>query len=1620
MKKFLFVSVAFLLVMNHPLIADDIVPVTIQVFQETEQGFKLRIHFKIDSLENATYLNKLIERSILVSDNSFLLQPLLVRTFAPFSENIRVKILQADFEVFELNNVTIPYEIFAEDVYRENPQNNRSKTYQEFTLSSLPQKNELVQRKRGGNYQGIPLDHLQFFPIQPEPNSNRFRFYYFMEVSIEYDFTSKLYNKRSGAFDCLLKSTNDLILNQFSFENYSKQFSKSFKKLSINMDMPISACNIVVSKDGWYKVSYSELKESGVPVDEIDPKTLQLFNKGKEIILYLTGDADERFDLEDTIEFWGEQNRNTDFLHAEDLYYDAYSIYNVYVLYWNNGKGLRYGVQASGFEDVSQTVRTAKYFINRIHIEEDNAYHRLGGSEVGSERDHWFFDNGIGNGELRDYTLSLPKPYPFALEPIKMRLMFHSSTPGHHSVEVYFNNKFVGDGEWGGVDTYLLEGQIEDYANIFSQSDELKLSIANRSRELDIFLLNWLEIDLPQSFEAGSGPLVFSSPGNLNANIFRFRLKKLPVTKIDIFKIGAYKILNYSLIEVLDSLNQISYEIEFKDQSFSALDQYVALADSQKLLPDTLIFYDLTRDLTSNSNQADYLVITHDEFLGSSKLQNFIQYKSQSFNVNAVSLADIYQQFNHGISGPIGIKRFIEYARLNWSQPSPAYILLVGDGSVQANRNAVLSNKEVPVYSFQTYRFGTAASDTWYISDLDGIPNLGTSIGRWPVQTEEQLGTLVDKTLVYEQENSESLWRNRLLMIVGGQDTETKQTRDIFFQQTEDLLRDYVNPGLFQDKLRTAPSVDSFYGTTEDLLNIWNSGTAYINYIGHGGGRVWADDRLLVFEDVEQLTNPSQFPFITSMTCFTNSFDASPSKLALGEALLLHENGGTAAILGASGVGWVLNDYYLLSELMDVMFRNLDKSIGSIIGSGKLNYFRKYNTPQITSLIHQNNLLGDPSLKLKFPQRQVILRTEAKPLSPGDIVSITAILEFSSGKLHYELRTDEGIKINEESLSVSQTNFNFYVKLPSDEASGKYSVKVFAASSDGSWIGNGTLPLEVSGKSIHKVWTNPAQPIAANPTQLFVQGLGFAPTESIQVFFVFQKTNIDSFEMTLVDQDKVIYEGELKKNFAEPGARIPYYISIYGAGNIFKSEWQTLKFVHPPSFSINPRNIKLQTQDKNLLLYASIKNKSNYIADSLLVQFWAKSVEDLDYNFIDSDTVQIIEYEETFATVDWILPLGKYNIKIQINGDSRYPDIDTSDNLLEHKFTAYQTKIGPDLISTGYFSQKIDSLVLIKFDLHQELDGKIFSVNASEFIQTPQQDLEVLKPQNWTKPSYTLSFVDEEIDQSLQAQFKFVLQNFSLQVGGTNSMYKFYPSAGIWALVSSQNLENDTLSVQATLGKFSFMQSMDSSPPVISIQPNNRGFYEGGHVGKDVVFTLRLEDANGAHPEMELLEILLNGIRLKLEDNIKGNFHNGNFFAQLFLQELSGQNQLTVKGKDTSSNISSEVEVSFQVSDFIDLKPLGNYPNPFINETVFAFELTSEVEDLTLKIYTNSGKLVRTFQQGNILEDPNIADVGYHEITWDGSDEEGIQVANGVYYYRYTARFNKETIKKIGKLARIQ
>lgn len=76
-----------------------------------------------------------------------------------------------------------------------------------------------------------------------------------------------------------------------------------------------------------------------------------------------------------------------------------------------------------------------------------------------------------------------------------------------------------------------------------------------------------------------------------------------------------------------------------------------------------------------------------------------------------------------------------------------------------------------------------------------------------------------------------------------------------------------------------------------------------------------------------------------------------------------------------------------------------------------------------------------------------------------------------------------------------------------------------------------------------------------------------------------------------------------------------------------------------------------------------------------------------------------------------------------------------------------------------------------------------------------------------------------------------------------------------------------------------------------------------------------------------------------------------------------------------------------------------NYPNPMQDKTKIAFSIPHNFVDPKIKIYNTRGQLVRELEA-----DDSYSQAAIKEVVWDGLDNSGVPVGNGIYFYKLVAK----------------
>jgi hypothetical protein len=730
-------------------------------------------------------------------------------------------------------------------------------------------------------------------------------------------------------------------------------------------------------------------------VGTADPRTFHLTSQGQDVAIYVAGEADGSFDQGDFILFYGQKFRGTVLAerYADEMapwlalcpacrlagLLEKYTDENVYWLTAGGAPGPRM-VTKDGTPSDSTPV--PPHFLATVHAEESHwwwTWHF-------TSEDTWFWDRvqtGSAGIVTRTYTTTLTAPdlspspssnrgwegegYTATVRAEVVALSFNPNTAPDHHTRFYFNGALLEDGTWDGPTRHHVEAAVSQ--NVLHEGENALDFVIHIDACLsadDIFF-DWFEVTYPRRFVAAADQLTFT--GDLTGT-WRYELTGFAGPDIQVYDVTD-PIAPQRVLTPTITATGGTYTVTFQDTNDAGA-RYLAVGATAVQSPRRVASY-IPPDLTSPTNGADYIFITHRDFYTAT--QTLATYRqAQGLRTIVVDVDDLYNEFNDGIYHPIAIRNFLAYAYAHWQPPAPSYVLLVGDG--HWNFKGYGAGPVEPIYMPPNLAF----ADPWQgevdsanllaaVVGNDILPDL--FIGRLPVNSVGQLKAIISKIMAYESAGPQD-WQRHVLFVA---DNVPDAAGD-FVTMSNDIAaqlparcqvdRIYLNDycGAPASPPQPCPAVNNAITST---LNI--TGALLVNYIGHGAIERWAHEQIFTNSDIPSLVNGDRLPVVLSMTCL-DGYWTYPNHPCLAEELLQAEGRGAVATWSPTGLGVATGHEVLDRGFYTAVFRDGVRQLGPATLAGKL---ALYATGGNCDLIHTFTIFGDPALHLPVPPWQVYL-----------------------------------------------------------------------------------------------------------------------------------------------------------------------------------------------------------------------------------------------------------------------------------------------------------------------------------------------------------------------------------------------------------------------------------------------------------------------------------------------------------------------------------------------------------------------------------------------------------------------------------------------------------------------
>lgn len=671
------------------------------------------------------------------------------------------------------------------------------------------------------------------------------------------------------------------------------------------------------------------------------------------------------FDNEDYLIFYAEGPTTWRFNTASQRYEHtrhAYTNYNYYYLCTNKGNGLRIATST-----ITTTPSEARTTYPARALYEQDLSNPTGSGQI------WLGEKFTSSASSRTFTLTLPNAP--ATSSIIVRLALANPNENAAVFTLSFNgtNKDI---EFSS--TNLYKTTTLSFAAGSSATLTFSLSYSSAS-SIGTGYLDYIEVsaDAPLAYTGGQQALRITPTSTTTATrTTSLSLSNAP-GNLRVWEVTPDRTVREMAVQINSGTAQ------FLSTSDSAR-EFVAFNGTNFLTPASIT--SLNNQDIHGANNPDYVIVTHSNFLTQATQLANLHSVIDGMEVLVVTQDQVYNEFSAGKQDPIAIRSmmrmFWDRARQNSSLRPPSHLLLFGKGTYD-NRN-ILGNNLPTVATYQapgTFSTGCEVSATDDIfgcldanetSFTDG--GIDINIGRLPAKSSAEASLMVNKIERYMTLNDlngndvRGDWRNYVTLLAD--DADPGCSGDVDFTESSEYLANIINnkyPWFNIDKIyadaysEESGTIGSYYPDVNNALKQRiDYGTLLLNYIGHGSDQYIGTERYMELSDIDNYTNTDQLAFFVTSTCSFGKFDRLDGVCG-SEAFVLAPAAGMAAVAAARPIAHIraFNTAICINALNDT------NTIGNAIRLAK----NGLPTVQNRAVV----LMGDPALKLSFPQYKVVV-----------------------------------------------------------------------------------------------------------------------------------------------------------------------------------------------------------------------------------------------------------------------------------------------------------------------------------------------------------------------------------------------------------------------------------------------------------------------------------------------------------------------------------------------------------------------------------------------------------------------------------------------------------------------
>lgn len=718
---------------------------------------------------------------------------------------------------------------------------------------------------------------------------------------------------------------------------------------------------IPTAKDGIYKLTYNDLANAGVPVASLDPKTLQIFHRGREQSIFVSGEDDHQFNPSDFLEFYGKRNDGT--LDAElykqpsfqpHKYHNLYSDTTAYFLTYGGPVGKRMSLFIGNADNLTPEV----YHFNETLVLNTDGY-TSGKTDAAGQTLNTYFDRAegwtgtrINVNTSRSQTINnIVRGEPVGGKPqLEVMIVSILPVPTQAQITLGSSNRLWKTVDITGNNFVVASGPIE-WSDI-NASGGLVVTVKATLARVSV---SFIKVKFPQTF-------------NVSGETEKV-LNLLPHGTGQSYITLQNATAGLRLFDITDPENPV----RINTTSMGTLNAVVGNTQTSRavLATATAITPSIRRVTFRSINPAefDYIMITHPLLRKpggkySDPVKAYASYRASEqgggYDTLLLNIRDVYDQFNYGELSPRAIFQFMKYLT---NVKVPRYFFIVGkaiDLSYNYNRNPTATTFNI--YKDLVPTAGVPGSDNFFTIGLAGTtyePAVPT--GRLSAVNASQVAAYLDKVIETESNQFADLQKKTLLHLSGGIEDGEHARFKSYVDEFKRVAEGYQLGGKVISIAKRTPDV-KLISVAEEI----NRGVGLVTFFGHSSSTALDFDIGFATDPVMGYDNKGKYPMMLIHGCNVGSY-FSPNT-SFGEDWILAANKGAIGFLAHSYYGfegnlkWYGDNFYRVGY-QDPLF--ISKRIGDVLKETSRRFMDGLpENDAIVNQSHQMVLLGDPAVAL--------------------------------------------------------------------------------------------------------------------------------------------------------------------------------------------------------------------------------------------------------------------------------------------------------------------------------------------------------------------------------------------------------------------------------------------------------------------------------------------------------------------------------------------------------------------------------------------------------------------------------------------------------------------------------